>query len=77
LYFLVNDTLVGTGDTNLLSRFDSLILLILFSGFMFYIYRTMASSGEAENENSIKIYSMPVSIGLFVLDAGWRRKAGG
>jgi cation:H+ antiporter len=67
LYFLVNDTLVGTGDTNLLSRFDSLILLILFSGFMFYIYRTMASSGEAENENSIKIYSMPVSIGLIVL----------
>jgi cation:H+ antiporter len=67
LYFLVNDTLVGTGDTNLLSRFDSLILLILFSGFMFYIYRTMSSSGEAENENSIKIYSMPVSIGLFVL----------
>jgi cation:H+ antiporter len=67
LYFLVNDTLVGTGDTNVLSRFDSLILLILFSGFMFYIYRTMASSGEAENENSIKIYSMPVSIGLIVL----------
>nr|MCU0398612.1 sodium:calcium antiporter [Cyclobacteriaceae bacterium] len=67
LFFLVNDDLVGTGDTNMLSRLDSLILLTFFIGFMFYIYRTMASSGEAENENSIKIYSMPVSIGLIVL----------
>ncbi len=63
LYFLVNDTLVGTGDTNLLSRFDSLILLILFSGFMFYIYRTMASSGEAENESSSLFCEMIFSSG--------------
>ena len=35
LYFLVNDKLIGTGETNILSRLDSLILLFFFIGFMF------------------------------------------
>jgi cation:H+ antiporter len=67
LYVLVNDVHLWGATGNALSRLDAMILLLLFAAFLFYIYRTMKSSPELEEGEPIKIYSMPISIGMAVL----------
>lgn len=80
LYVLVNDTLLwnaapievqqGEGTVQfqgMLSRMDSVILLLFFSGFLLYIYRTMRSASDFEEGEPIKIYSMPLSVGMVIL----------
>lgn len=67
LFVLVNDKLITGGDFNFLSRWDSIILLVCFAFFLFYIYRTMKESPEAPDENPIKIYKTPLAIGLIIL----------
>ncbi|HRG10801.1 MAG TPA: sodium:calcium antiporter, partial [Cyclobacteriaceae bacterium] len=39
LFLLVNDNLIWGGENDVMSRFDSVILLLFFGGFLFYIYR--------------------------------------
>jgi cation:H+ antiporter len=83
LFLLVNDTLIWgsapievqkDGGTvayqGIMSRLDSIILLVFFAGFLFYIYRTMSSSTDLEEGEPIKIYSMPISIGMTILGLG-------
>jgi len=72
LYVLVNDTLLF-GDSSFslplggsLSRFDGIILLVFFSGFLMYIYRIMRDQNELGEPDNIKVYSMPKSIGFIV-----------
>lgn len=67
LYVLVNDVVIWGSATNELSRLDSFILLGFFIVFMLYIYRTMTNATDLDQEDSIKIYSTPISIGLIVL----------
>lgn len=67
LYLLVNDSLLGGDAAGSLSRIDSIILLVFFFGFLFYIYKTMSHSTDVEEGEPIKIYSMPISIGLALL----------
>lgn len=67
LYLLVNDTTLWGGDTNELSRLDSILLLAFFGLFMLYIYRTMSNATDLGQNDSIKLYSTPISIGLVVL----------
>jgi len=68
LFILVNDTLVGTADDSmpkeLLTRLDSIILLIFFVSFLFYIYRTMSHASDLGEGEKIKIYGTWISIGL-------------
>lgn len=68
LFILVNDTFVGTADDaspkELLSRVDSIILLIFFVSFLFYIYRTMSHASDLGEGEKIKIYGTWISIGL-------------
>lgn len=66
LYVLVNDQVLWNAESNLLSRFDALILFILFILFMFYIYRTMSNASDLDEDN-IKIYKTPLSVGFIVL----------
>src|SRR5690606_7205338 len=56
LFVLVNDVMIHGSAASLLSRLDSGILLILFLGFLFYIYRTTNVSETDPNDNTIKIY---------------------
>lgn len=79
LFILVNDTLIWgspvitEGDKTyqgILGRLDSIILLIFFGGFLIYIYRTMRTASDMEEGTAIKIYSMPVSIGMIILGLG-------
>lgn len=66
LLFLVNDQKIWGGESDILSRFDSVILLMFFCGFLLYIYRTMSHSTDID-QAEIKMYSMPVSVGMTVL----------
>lgn len=80
LYVVVNDTLLWNaapieiqqgGNTvqfqGMLSRLDSVILLLFFCGFLLYIYRTMRNASDFEEGDPIKIYSMPLSVGMVIL----------
>lgn len=71
LYVLVNDGLLWgstdqpTGYQGILSRVDSIILLIFFLAFLWYIYRTMKHAPDVEG-GEIKIYSTPVSVVMII-----------
>lgn len=67
LYVLVNDVALRGSSENILSRLDSFILLIFFVLFLGYIWRTMTKASEFVEGEPIKIYTMPVSIGMTVL----------
>ncbi|MFN7491341.1 MAG: calcium/sodium antiporter [Cyclobacteriaceae bacterium] len=67
LYLLVNDSILGGDAAGSLSRIDSGILLVFFFAFLFYIYKTMSHTTDVEEGEPIKIYSMPLSIGMVVL----------
>lgn len=67
LFVLINDGLLWGATSNSLSRVDSLILLVFFAAFLFYIYRTMKSSSGLDEGEPIKIYTMPMSIGMVIL----------
>lgn len=70
LYLLVNDSILGGDAAGSLSRIDSIILLVFFAGFLFYIYKTMSHTTDLEEGEPIKIYSMPLSIGMVILGLG-------
>lgn len=67
LFGLVNDHMIWNAETNVLSRIDSLILLLFFGGFMFYIYKTMTNTIDDQQGAEIKLYSMPASLGMIGL----------
>jgi len=73
LYILVNDQILwGTMQEDLkyggiLSRLDSLILLLFFALFMFYVYRTMKTSADLGETSEIKLYSTPMGVGFIIL----------
>ncbi len=74
LFVLVNDTILWKYTSNALSRTDAIILLLFFSGFLMYIYRTMKNETTYE-EAPVQLYSTPVSVlrtagGLVMLVAG-------
>ena len=62
LFLLVNDKMILGSEGNFLSRIDSFILLLFFGGFLFYIYRSMKTTSDYEEDNSIKIYKTPVAL---------------
>ncbi|HNU42132.1 MAG TPA: calcium/sodium antiporter [Cyclobacteriaceae bacterium] len=67
LFILVNDQLVFGSETNGMNRFDSIVLLLFFAGFLLYIYRTMKNGSDLGEEAPIKVYGTGVAIGMVVL----------
>lgn len=67
LFVLVNDSILFNDPVTSLSRMDAIIMLFFFIIFLMYIYRTMKSSGEEANGSEIKMYSVPLSVGMIVL----------
>jgi len=72
LFVLVNDALV-MGDNSApapyggyLSRFDSIILLLFFLGFLWYIYRTMRLTADLGESGPPKLFSTPMSVGMVI-----------
>jgi len=67
LFAVVNDNMLLGSDTNILGRFDSVILLIFFALFLYYIYQTMSNAPETEEGEPIKLYSNALSTGMIIL----------
>ncbi|MCU0398548.1 MAG: calcium/sodium antiporter [Cyclobacteriaceae bacterium] len=75
LYILVNDQRIFHSSENILSRTDGIILLVFFGIFLAYIYRTMKTASDFEEEISITIYPgwksfTLIAIGLIMLIGG-------
>jgi cation:H+ antiporter len=70
LFVLVNDTMLWSSETNILSRVDSFILLVFFAGFLYYIYLTMKNTNDMGEGDEIKLYSTPMAIGMVLLGLG-------
>ncbi len=67
LFLLVNDSSIWGGETNMLSRFDSIILLVFFAAFLYYIYRTMKNTNDFDQGGEIKIIGTGLAIGMIIL----------
>jgi cation:H+ antiporter len=67
LFLLVNDTMIFGSEINILSRFDSIILLVFFGLFMIYIYKTMSVSSDLADEGQVKIYGTGLATGMIIL----------
>ncbi len=73
VYILVNDQILwGTVQEDakyngVLSRLDSAILLAFFVLFMFYVYKSMKTTSNIQEDSKIKLYTTPVGVGLVVL----------
>jgi len=70
LYLLVNDAQLWGSDSNGMSRVDSIVLLLLFGGFLFYIYRTMKTSADFGEQGEIKTFKTGLAVGMVVLGLG-------
>ncbi|MGE0587913.1 MAG: calcium/sodium antiporter [Cyclobacteriaceae bacterium] len=67
LFVLVNDRMLWNSDGDMLSRFDSLVLIIFFGAFLLYVYRTMSRTSDLDQGPSAKVRSVPISVGFIVL----------
>ncbi len=67
MFVLVNDNQLFGGGQNVLSRLDSLLLLVCFGFFLVYVFRSMTKTTDVDEGDKIKIYSTWVSIGLVLL----------
>jgi cation:H+ antiporter len=52
LLLLANDSFIGNGQ-NMLGRFDGFILMVCFSGFLFYVWRSMKNGVVPEVQTSV------------------------
>ncbi|MGB3468592.1 MAG: calcium/sodium antiporter, partial [Cyclobacteriaceae bacterium] len=56
-FVLLNDTMFRGAETNTMSAWDGIILLVMFVLFLLYIFLNMRRTGEIEELEDIKIYS--------------------
>ena len=66
LFILVNDQMLFGSDTNFLGRLDAVVLLVFFGLFLLYVYRSMKTTSDFVEDNSIKIYKTPIAILMIV-----------
>ncbi|MBD3276256.1 MAG: calcium/sodium antiporter [Candidatus Marinimicrobia bacterium] len=69
---LANDSFILEGDTNILSRLDGFVLLIFFSGFMYYSWDSMIDDEILEELPQISRWksSLMVFAGIIALGIG-------
>jgi cation:H+ antiporter len=66
LFILVNDKMIFGAEIDILSRWESIILLIFFIGFLLYIWRSMkVEEGAAQNDQT-KVYP-PLQTTLMII----------
>jgi len=74
LYIMTNDIIMGSG--NILSRFEGILLLILFGGFLYYVYSQLKTSPEDSDQEFKEMKGTKITIlivaGLAGLVAGGR-----
>lgn len=68
LYVLVNEGFTSDpAEGHVLSRWDSVILLLLFGLFLMYVYRTMRDGANLDETSSFRQLTTPKSAGFIVL----------
>lgn len=70
MLLLVNDQFFDASSTSLLSRMDSLVLLVFFALFLFYVYRSMSRTSDLDDGTKIRMYNNWAASGLIVLGLG-------
>ncbi|MDR0447974.1 MAG: calcium/sodium antiporter [Treponema sp.] len=76
LFALANYGFIS-GGTNILTRIDGIILLLFFGLFVFYVFKTMKTSGTSESQSGAVTLSLAktlifIILGLVLLAAGGR-----
>jgi cation:H+ antiporter len=69
LWVLVNDQLIKGAPENILSRSDAFLLFAGFLVFMVYIYRSLKTKTDSDEE-SVREYSIPISSIMVVAGMG-------
>ncbi|HKZ38718.1 MAG TPA: calcium/sodium antiporter [Chryseolinea sp.] len=67
LYLMVNDQILFGQEKDMLSRVESILLLLLFGLFLIYVHRSMKRNVEYNETLSIKIYATPFATGMILL----------
>ncbi|HNR07044.1 MAG TPA: calcium/sodium antiporter [Saprospiraceae bacterium] len=64
LWLVVNDSWHGwsQGGMNILSRIDSLVFLVFFCGFLYYVYLSMKEAKDKNIEDGYHLYSTGIAI---------------
>jgi cation:H+ antiporter len=65
LFVLVNDVLLFNQESDVLSVWDGIILLVFFVAFLAYVFVSMKGE-EGGDENPIKIYGLPRTIIMII-----------
>jgi cation:H+ antiporter len=71
LFLVVNDQMLWGSESNGMGRTDSIILLLFFGGFLYYIYRTMKNSSDFSEGGEIKIHKTGLAVGMVILGLGF------
>jgi len=67
MLILVNDNFFSSEAESMLSRLDSILLLVCFGFFLLYVFRSMTKTTDVDEGQKIKIYTTWVSVGLVLL----------
>ena len=71
LFLLVNDVLVFGADENEASVIDGIVLLVMFCGFLFYVFRNMQRTGDLGGDmDEIEMYGSVKTTLMIVFGIG-------
>lgn len=65
LFMMVNDAVLTSGAENILERWEGILLLIAFLGFLFYVYKQLTSEESIETSPEKKLSNLKMS--LFII----------
>ncbi|WP_372919784.1 calcium/sodium antiporter [Salegentibacter sp.] len=65
LFMMVNDAVITSGAENILERWEGILLLIGFLGFLFYVYKQLTSEESIETSPEKKLSNLKMS--LFII----------
>lgn len=62
LFMMVNDAVLTSGAENILERWEGILLLVGFLGFLFYVYKQLTSEESIETSPEKKLSNLKMSL---------------